>query len=127
VSKCDRHILEKGCRTHGLKIPDGINFYQRDRLAKKDNPQLSDKRRWERIYKTVFPGVGSCPSPYLDTGVGLAVSMARDFWRMQGTDVIAEFLAGQNWLSFGLGGDAHAVLHELVLFDLITQLVEEGQ
>ncbi|KAF5231758.1 hypothetical protein FANTH_13280 [Fusarium anthophilum] len=124
VSKCDRHILEKRCRTESLKIPDGINLYQRSRLSTKDNPKLSDKRRWERIYKTIFPGVESCPSPYLDSGVGLAVSMARDFWRIQGTEIISEFLAGQNWLPFGQG-DAHTVLYELVKFDLITQLMEE--
>ncbi|KAH7202402.1 hypothetical protein DER44DRAFT_787211 [Fusarium oxysporum] len=126
VSKCDRHILEKRCRTKSLKIPDGVNFYQRSRLSQKDNPQLSNRRRWERMYNVIFPEAESCPSPYLDSGVGLAVSMARDFWRGQGRDVVSEFLAGQNWLSFGLGDDAHAVLYELVLFDLIRQLVEEG-
>lgn len=125
VSKCDRHILEKRCRTESLRIPDGINFYQRSRLSQKDNPQLSDKRRWERIYKTIFPGAQSCPSPYLDSGVGLVVSMARDFWRMRGTEVMSEFLAGQNWQPFGQG-DAHTVLYELVMFDLISQVVEEA-
>ncbi|KAF5622320.1 hypothetical protein F52700_10583 [Fusarium sp. NRRL 52700] len=125
VSKCDRHILEKRCRTESLKMPDGINFYQRSRLSRKDNPELSDKRHWERIYKTIFPGAETCPSPYLDSGVGLVVSMARDFWRMQGTEVISEFLVGQNWQPFGQG-DAHTVLYELVMYDLITQLVEEA-
>ncbi|KAF4496851.1 hypothetical protein FAGAP_7006 [Fusarium agapanthi] len=125
VSKCDRHILEKRCRTESLKIPDGINFYQRSRISTKDNPQLSGKRRWERIYKTIFPGAESCPSPYLDRGVGLVASMARDFWRMQGTEVMSEFLTRQNWLPFGQG-DAHTVLYELVMFDLITQLMEEA-
>ncbi|KAF5699734.1 hypothetical protein FGLOB1_11197 [Fusarium globosum] len=125
VSKCDRHILEKRCRTESLRIPDGINFYQRGKISKKDNPQLSDERRWERMYKIIFPGAESCPSPYLDSGVGLAVSMARDFWRMRGTEVISEFLAGQNWQPFGQG-DAHTVLYELVMFDLISQVVEEA-
>ncbi|KAH7144776.1 hypothetical protein DER46DRAFT_616490 [Fusarium sp. MPI-SDFR-AT-0072] len=126
VSKCDRHILERRCRTKSLKIPDGVNFYQASRLSKKYNIQPSSKRRWERVYKIVFPEAESCPSPYLDSGVGLAVSMARDFWREQGRDVVSECLAGQNWLSFGLRDDAHAVLYELVLLDLIRQLVEEG-
>ncbi|SCV54229.1 uncharacterized protein FFB14_13536 [Fusarium fujikuroi] len=125
VSKCDRHILGKRCRTESLKIPDGINFYQRGKISKKDNPQLSDERRWERMYKIIFPEAGSCPSPYLDSGVGLVVSMARDFWRMRGTEVISEFLAGQNWQPFGQG-DAHTVLYELVMFDLISQVVKEA-
>ncbi|SCN97108.1 uncharacterized protein FFB20_11038 [Fusarium fujikuroi] len=125
VSKCDRHILEKRCRTESLRIPDGINFYQRGKISKKDNPQLSDERRWERMYKIIFPGAESCPSPYLDSGVGLVVSMARDFWRMRGTEVISEFLAGQNWQPFG-HGDAHTVLYELVMFDLISQVVKEA-
>ncbi|CCT70846.1 uncharacterized protein FFUJ_09135 [Fusarium fujikuroi IMI 58289] len=125
VSKCDRHILEKRCRTESLRIPDGINFYQRGKISKKDNPQLSDERRWERMYKIIFPGAESCPSPYLDSGVGLVVSMARDFWRMRGTEVISEFLAGQNWQPFG-HGDAHTVLYELVIFDLISQVVKEA-
>lgn len=126
VSKCDRHILERRCRTKSLKIPDGVNFYQTNRLSKKHNTQLSSKRRWERVYKIVFPGAESCPSPYLDSGVGLAVSMARDFWREQGREVVSEFLARQNWLSFSQGEHVHVALYELVISDLIGQLVEEG-
>ncbi|KAF5548554.1 hypothetical protein FPHYL_9885 [Fusarium phyllophilum] len=124
VAKCDRHILERRCRTKSLKIPDGVNYYQRSRLSKMDNPQLSNRRRWEHTYKVVFPEAESCPSPYLDSGVGLIVSMARDFWRMQGTEVISEFVGGQNWLSFD--EDAHTVLYELVMSDLISQLMEEA-
>jgi hypothetical protein len=125
VSKCDRHILDRRCRARPLKIPDGVNFYHKSRLSKKDNHQLSDQSRWERIYKRIFPESAHCPSPYLDTGAGLAVSMVRDFWRLQGQDVISEFPGAQNWAT---SDQEHILvaLFELVLFDLIGKIVEEG-
>jgi len=126
VAKCDRHILERRCRTRPLIIPDGVNFYQKGRLSKKRDYQLSNRRHWERIYKRIFPEAESCPSPYLDTGVGLTVSMARDFWNMEGRNVVSEFLGAQNWLTSDLGEHVPVALVELVMCDLIGQLVEEG-
>ncbi|EEU48225.1 uncharacterized protein NECHADRAFT_75587 [Fusarium vanettenii 77-13-4] len=98
VGQCDNHIIRRECELRELVLPEGINYYQKAKLARDDKPNLSNKRRWERINATVFPSEKSLSSPYLDRGLGLEVSMARDYWEKHGRTVVSDFLKEQGTL-----------------------------
>ncbi|KAF4966706.1 hypothetical protein FSARC_5650 [Fusarium sarcochroum] len=127
VVQCDQHILKRACKVQDLIKPEGVNRYQRARLTKRDSRQLSNIRRWERIHGTVFPGMESIPSPYLDQGGERVISIARDFWRKEGQGCVSTFLQSQDWLSTGEkhDKDAHIALYKLVLEDLIEEIIHE--
>lgn len=123
----DEHISARTCKTRERTEVDGINEYQRLRLSKRDKPYLSEKDRWNRIWKTVFPNSEPPYSPYLKDGLGLAMSMARDYWREFGADCAAEFLQGRDVLSLGQedDGKAQVALAKLALKDLLERVVED--
>ncbi|RTE78010.1 hypothetical protein BHE90_007502 [Fusarium euwallaceae] len=127
TSQCDSHILKRGCELRDLVLPEGINYYQKARLAREDKPNLSNKRRWHQINATVFPDEESVSSPYLSQGLGLEVSMARDYWREHGQTVVSDFLKKQSLLGENEqeDGKAQAALHKLTLENLVSKMVEE--
>ncbi|KAM6537875.1 hypothetical protein FALCPG4_003774 [Fusarium falciforme] len=127
ASQCDSHIIKRGCELRDLVLPEGINYYQKARLARDDKPQLSNKRRWERINATVFPDQELVSSPYLSKGLGLEVSMARDYWKQYGQTVVSDFLKKQGMLEEAGQDDemAQAALCKLTLGNLVGKMVKE--
>ncbi|KAF4463196.1 hypothetical protein FALBO_9986 [Fusarium albosuccineum] len=127
ITNCDNHVIVRTCQLRELIIPEGINLYQKARLRERDNPQLSNMERWNRIYATIFPCARLPPSPYLDQGHARAVSIARDYWAKNGQNEVAKFLKGQGLLN-EVGKDdeiAQVALCQLVLRDILNELVEE--
>lgn len=123
LSSRDSHILERKCELRDLQPIDGINFYQRSRLKRRDRVYLGEARRWRRIYATVFPNSNSCPSPYLDRGCGKAVSMARDYWAARGRRSVSRFLESRKLLNGDEDEDAQDALCKLVLEDVLREMV----
>ncbi|RMJ15657.1 hypothetical protein CDV36_004701 [Fusarium kuroshium] len=121
----DRHILDEKCQLLDPKPMDGIDQYQRNRLWKRDRWYLDERRRWRRMWTTVFP---SQPprSPYLDQGLGLEVSMARDFWETYGWQCVSEFLSSRGCLDECNGDDDRArnALCDLALADLLKDIID---
>lgn len=124
----DRHILDEKCELLDPKPMDGIDQYQRNRLWKKDRWYLDEKKRWRRMWTTVFP---SQPprSPYLDQGLGLEVSIARDFWETYGWQCVSEFLVSRGCLDeCNVDNDrARNELCDLALEDLLKDIIEGYQ
>ncbi|KAI8719728.1 hypothetical protein NCS52_00754300 [Fusarium sp. LHS14.1] len=127
VGQCDSHIIRRECELSELVLPEGINYYQKAKLARDDKPNLSNKRRWERMTATVFPSEKSPSSPYLDKGSGLEVSMARDYWAKHGRTLVSDFLKEQGMLREAGQDDekAQAALCKLTLESLINKMVDE--
>lgn len=127
ASQCDSHVVKRECELQELVLPEGINYYQKARLARDDKPHLSNIRRWHQINATVFPDQESFPSPYLSKGLGSKVSMARDYWREHGPAVVSGFLKKQGMLG-ETGRDeerAQAALCKLILEKIVSKMMEE--
>ncbi|UPK99195.1 hypothetical protein LCI18_010130 [Fusarium solani-melongenae] len=127
ASQCDSHVVKRECELGELVLPEGINYYQKAKLARDDKPNLSNKRRWERINATVFPNEKPLSSPYLSRGLGLEVSMARDYWAKNGRTVVSDFLKKQGMVGEAGQDDekAQAALCKLTLENLVNKMVEE--
>lgn len=121
-SQCDSHIIERACELRDLVLPEGINYYQKAKLARDDKSHLGNKQRWERINATIFPDEESVSSPYVNNGLGLEVSMARDYWKKNGRAVVSDFLRKQG---MSRQDDDMATLCKLTLENLVSKIVEE--
>ncbi|VUC28011.1 unnamed protein product [Clonostachys rosea] len=87
----DIHVRERAC-TPSTRDVDGVNDRQKRMLVKKDKIQLGERKRWMRIWRTVFPDRELKDSPYLNNGLGRNISILRDYWEVQGYDTVMEFL-----------------------------------
>ncbi|RMJ11432.1 hypothetical protein CDV36_008939 [Fusarium kuroshium] len=124
LSSRDSHILEKKCELRDLQPIDGINYYQKSKLKRRDRVYHGEARRWRRIYATVFPNSDRSASPYLDKGCGKAVSMARDYWATKGRRSVARFLESRQLLGdYEDEEDAQDALCKLVLDDVLREIV----
>lgn len=120
----DNHILDAKCGLLDPKPMDGVDQYQKSKLWKRDRWYLDERKRWRRVWTTVFP---SQPprSPYLDQGLGLEVSMARDFWEVYGWQCVSEFLRSRGYPDEHDvdEGRAQNALCGLVLEDLLIAII----
>ncbi|CAH0038353.1 unnamed protein product [Clonostachys solani] len=87
----DIHVRERTC-TPSTGDVDGVNDRQKRMLVKKDKIQMGERKRWVRIWRTVFPNRELGGSPYLDSGLGRNISILRDYWVSVGYDIVMEFL-----------------------------------
>ncbi|CAG9949501.1 unnamed protein product [Clonostachys rosea f. rosea IK726] len=119
----DDHLRVRSCLRRESPV-DGISIAQKGELVGKDSVQDSVKDRWRRIVKTVFEASDSLPSldPYLSSGVGLAVSVTRDFWDENGHRLIGECMnAGIGYTT----EEADALLR-YVLEDVLRKLLDQN-
>ncbi|RSL81157.1 hypothetical protein CEP51_006053 [Fusarium floridanum] len=125
ISSRDSHILERKCELRDLQPIDGINYYQKSKLKRRDRVYHGEAKRWRRIYATVFPNSDRSASPYLDKGCGKAVSMARDYWAAKGRRSVARFLESRQLLGndYEDEEDAQDALCKLVLEDVLREIV----
>ncbi|RSL44224.1 hypothetical protein CEP54_014768 [Fusarium duplospermum] len=125
LSSRDSHILERMCELRDPQPIQGLNFYQKSELKRRDRIYLGETKRWQRIYATAFPNSGLPRSPYLVSGCGKAVSMARDFWRANGRLCVSQFLERGEFL--GEEGErdrlAEEALCNLALEDMVPVIV----
>jgi hypothetical protein len=121
----DDHIRERLCKVDESIKLHGITEDERCRLSRRDNPMLSEESRLNRVFRIVLPGQQPVESPYLDSGVGLDISMLRDFWAREGPNHVSSYLEAGNVLSWTRLDEkrALAALHSLVLQDMIDDLV----
>ena len=125
----DEHIRARSCKLQKLIKIEGINQHQKAKLSRRDNPRLSEEKRWLRLFSTIFPGAKSNPSPYLKDGIGLVVSLLRDYWSSNGQQCVSEYLSDRGLLRRD-GPDedsALAALHSLTLADLLEKFLHEQQ
>ncbi|CAH0054126.1 unnamed protein product [Clonostachys solani] len=88
----DQHVRARICSIQNSGKVDGVNEQQRYKLRKRDQVHLGEAIRWMRVWNTVFPGIPLPESPYLHTGVDVAVVMMRDYWATQGLKLAEDYL-----------------------------------
>ncbi|KAF5975595.1 hypothetical protein FCOIX_7636 [Fusarium coicis] len=119
----DDHVLGARCKKRSPDPSDGVNEDQKAYMIRANDQYLSEMRRWNRMWSIIFPATEWPRSPYLDRGCGLKVSMARDFWDLYGVQLVSETLERQQLLSTN-ETDAHSVLYELGLRDLLSLVIQ---
>ncbi|KAJ4178430.1 hypothetical protein NW767_014861 [Fusarium falciforme] len=126
LSSRDSHILERTCELLDPQPIQGINFYQKSKLKRRDKIYLGEAGRWRCIYATAFPKSDPAYSPYLDRGCGKAVSMARDYWRANGRLFVRQFLEHGKFLGEEEERDevAEDALCKSALEDMLCVIVE---
>ncbi|KAG7422199.1 hypothetical protein Forpe1208_v001856 [Fusarium oxysporum f. sp. rapae] len=120
----DDHILNGRCKKRYPDPSDGVNEDQKALMIRANDHYLSEKRRWHRIWSIIFPATEWPRSPYLDRGRGLKTSMARDFWDLYGVQLVSEIVEHQK-LPNTQESNAHSVLYELGLQDLLNMVIQE--
>ncbi|KAI1029237.1 hypothetical protein LB505_006283 [Fusarium chuoi] len=120
----DDHVLSGRCKLRYPDPSDGVNEDQKVLMIRANDQYLSEKRRWNRMWSIIFPATEWPRSPYLDRGPGLRASMARDFWDLYGVQLVSEVLECQRSFA-NQGSNAHGVLYELGLQDLLNRVIQE--
>ncbi|XEV04455.1 hypothetical protein FSHL1_009742 [Fusarium sambucinum] len=122
----DNHIIDNICMKRDPDPIAGLNEDQKAMLISRDRYYRGEKKRWCRIWSIVFPASKPPQSPYLDRGCGLVVSMARDFWELNGRQCVADYLKDE-----GFDGErnenSHDILFEVALDDLLKEIVKEHE
>ncbi|KAL5617636.1 hypothetical protein FOBRF1_006384 [Fusarium oxysporum] len=120
----DDHILSGRCKKRYPDPTDGVNEDQKALMIRANDQYLSEKRRWDRMWSIIFPATEWPRSPCLDRGLGLKTSMARDFWGLYGVQLVSEIVEHQKLLDTQ-ESNAHSVLYELGLQDLLNIVIQE--
>ncbi|KAK6716501.1 hypothetical protein SNK04_007448 [Fusarium graminearum] len=121
----DRHIIKRSCEVQELQVPKEIKAHEEDSLERIMKMNISDEERWNRIFNTIFPNANPPMSPYLDCGRRLAISVARDYFMMDGRRCVSELLQAQGLDTDVEGGQhAQAALCQLALEDLLSDIME---
>lgn len=120
----DEHMSKRTCKVRDKIEIDGIDLYQKEKLSRRDRVYHGEKKRWYRIWRTVFPNTTLPHSPYLDRGVGLEVSMVRDYWAANGRDCVSQYLTRRGLLRHHRQDEerALAALAELALQDMLIRV-----
>ncbi|QPC71877.1 hypothetical protein HYE68_002629 [Fusarium pseudograminearum] len=118
----DRHIIKASCELQKLQVPKKIKENALMRIMKMN---ISDEERWNGIFATIFPNEKPPHSPYLDCGRRLAISVARDYFMVDGRRCVSELLQAQG-LDTNVEGDQHAqaALCRQALEDLLNNITE---
>ncbi|KAK7417718.1 hypothetical protein QQX98_004374 [Neonectria punicea] len=88
----DRHIRSMTCKFHSKLNIDGINESKLAEIKNRDRLYFSERRRWLRIWNTIFPAAKPPSSPYLEHGVEQTVCMTRDYWARYGKEWVSEYM-----------------------------------
>ncbi|KAF5542353.1 hypothetical protein FPHYL_11537 [Fusarium phyllophilum] len=120
----DDHVLSGICKRRHPDPSDGVNEDQKAWMIRANDQYSSEKRRWNRMWSIIFPAT-ECPrSPYLDLGLGLKTSMARDFWGLYGVQLVSEILERQRPFATQ-DSNSHGTLYELGLQELLNVVIQE--
>ena len=120
----DDHVLSETCQKCDVGPEYGLDESQKSKLIRGDSWHLGERRRWYRHWSVIFPGSKNPPSPYLDRGLGLSVSMMRDFWELCGSQCVSDCLEHEE-LTDDQGESVQRVLYELALEDLLSEMIQE--
>ncbi|KAH7246552.1 hypothetical protein BKA59DRAFT_478157, partial [Fusarium tricinctum] len=120
----DDHVLSETCQKRDVGPLYGLDESQKSKFVRGDSWHFGERRRWYRIWSVIFPGSKNPPSPYLDRGLGLSISMMRDFWELYGSQCVSDCLE-QEELTDDQGESVQRVLYELALKDLLGEMIQE--
>ncbi|KAK2617032.1 hypothetical protein QQS21_000126 [Conoideocrella luteorostrata] len=120
----DDHVRARRCETCSSGVVDGISEHQRTRLASRDRPYYTERQRWLMAWVIVFPDVALPNSPYLEDGIGRAISMVWDHWAGYGMGWVSEFLISRELLQQACSKQKRALtaLCTVILRDLLIKV-----
>lgn len=127
---CDSHIRARLCDCRDFDIARGVSHSQLRKITEQDDRNQREEERWQRIYSCLFPGADrpQCSKAYLEQGLPLAVSMARDYWESHGRGLIEQYVAKE-----GLPGgkqltrESFSTLCEHAGRELVQRVVKDAQ
>ncbi len=92
--KRDDHMRDRLCEIRQHVNVEGVTDYQHAKLVRRDDPSQREEDRWLRVYKIVFPGANKPrrSAAYLKDGMGLTVSLIRDYWVRHGRECVKDYL-----------------------------------
>ena len=127
----DNHIRERSCDYRPPANIEGVNDRLEAELVRRHNRRWRVKERWLQVYATLFP---KAPRPhgsaaYLKDGVGLAMSLVRDYWAKRGRECVEEYLSSHGLLHRHRRPDKEEKVPgahlQLVLGDLLQKVVRD--
>ncbi|KAK3367537.1 hypothetical protein B0H63DRAFT_489370 [Podospora didyma] len=93
----DQHIRAGTCELRdNIKMAGLVDDHQLAMMVEQDDVSQPEEDRWDCLYATVFGSESGDRSPYLTEGLGLSISLLRDFWSSQGDNCISEYLSSQH-------------------------------
>ncbi|KIN03452.1 hypothetical protein OIDMADRAFT_117812 [Oidiodendron maius Zn] len=123
----DNHIRERSCGYRPPTNIEGVNDSLEAKLVKEHNRRWRVKERWLQVYATLFP-MATRPhgsAAYLKDGVGLEMSLVRDYWAKRGRECVEEYLSSHGLLHRHRGPDKEEKVPgaclQLVLGDLLQR------
>ncbi|KAK4201043.1 hypothetical protein QBC40DRAFT_279027 [Triangularia verruculosa] len=128
----DRHIRVRSCAPRVLDITKGVSLSTLMTIIRRDYRarHQPEEDRWWRIYSILFPDAERQQhgDAYLEEGLPLAVSMARDFWGQHGRRFVGEYLAEVKGSSSDmneriLGEEGISTIGEMVGRELIQRVI----
>ncbi|KAF5536413.1 hypothetical protein FMEXI_10359 [Fusarium mexicanum] len=119
----DNHVLSERCQKRDIGPLYGLDESQKSKIIRGASWHFGERRCWYRIWSIIFPGSKNPPSPYLDRGLGLSISMMRDFWELYGSQCVSDCLEHEE-LTDDQGESVQRVLYELALEDLLGEMVQ---
>ena len=123
----DEHLQARTCEPCESRDVDGLDAQQKRQIVKRDKVYLGERRRWERIWDTIFLDHEPPRSPYLDNGIGHELSMVRDYWNSHGKDMILQHMASRallRWRQPQLDRVLN-VLHRMTMEDLLNKVFDD--
>lgn len=127
----DNHIRERSCGYQPPVSIEGVNDRLEAKLVRRHNQRWRVKERWLQVYATLFP-MDARPhgsAAYLKDGVGLAVSLLRDYWAKRGRECVEEYLSSHGLVHRHRRLDKEEKVPgarlQLVLGDLLQRVVRD--
>lgn len=120
----DDHVLSETCQKRDVGPEYGLDERKKSNLIREDSWHFGDRERWYHHWSVIFPGSKNPPSPYLDRGLGLNISMMRDFWELYGSQCVSDCLEDEE-LTDEQGESVQHLLYKLALEDLLGEMIEE--
>ncbi|TID04214.1 Vegetative incompatibility protein HET-E-1 [Colletotrichum higginsianum] len=121
----DAHIRNLACQVRHPTAIEGVDETRLVELMRRRRKGLGEAETWRQICAVACPGASMPDSPYLEGGLGLAVSQVWDYWREKGRACIEEYMserfAGEQFEAGELD-----CFHSVTLADLVRRTVEDG-
>ncbi|GJC92579.1 HET domain-containing protein [Colletotrichum higginsianum] len=121
----DAHIRNLACQVRHPTAIEGVDETRLVELMRRRRKGLGEAETWRQICAVACPGASMPDSPYLEGGLGLAVSQVWDYWREKGRACIEEYMSER------FAGEQFEVgeldcFHSVTLADLVRRTVEDG-
>ncbi|WQF77520.1 hypothetical protein CDEST_02534 [Colletotrichum destructivum] len=123
----DAHIRKLACQVRHATAIEGVDETRLVELMGRRRKGLGEAETWRQICAVACPGASMPGSPYLEGGLGLAVSQVRDYWHEKGRACIEEYMFERGVPLKGEQFEAGELdcCHSVTLTDLVQRTVQD--